>query len=435
MKKIKLLIFGLLTFIIFSPSFFASSSINVQTSKSTVIVGNTFNVTVKVSGSEAIGSWDYTLTYDSNILKLTSGNLRVVDYSSNGTSKSATYNYTFKAIASGNGKIGIKSYDVLGYTSEASMNPSVNSVSIKTMTQAQLEATYSTNAFLKSLGVENYSITPEFNKDVKEYNLEVENDISTVNILASKADNTASISGSGEKSLVEGNNKIEIVVTAQKGNTNTYVININRKELEPIYVKIDNKTYSLVRKSENLPSLSTYTGKQTMISDTEIPTLYSEITKYNLVGVKDEEGNISLYIYDNDNYQLYQELAFNGLTIYPLETKDYPDGFVPYNIKINESEITGYKLNEDSSFAIIYGTNVLTGDKDYYMIDLDNNTISRYFSEYEDKVSGEAKILLYLVITFGILFIVTFITLLIVVNKKRKPKEKKIKVEKEKDNQ
>ena len=62
------------------------------------------------------------------------------------------------------------------------MNTSASSVTIKTMTQAELEATYSTNANLKSLTVDGYELTPAFDKNTLEYKVEVPNEVASVNV-------------------------------------------------------------------------------------------------------------------------------------------------------------------------------------------------------------------------------------------------------------
>lgn len=55
----------------------ASANIRVSTSKSSPIVGNQITVTVSVSSSSALGSWEYSLSYDSSKLKLMSGDTLV----------------------------------------------------------------------------------------------------------------------------------------------------------------------------------------------------------------------------------------------------------------------------------------------------------------------------------------------------------------------
>ena len=46
----------------------ASANIRVSTSKNSPIVGNQITVTVNVRSSSALGSWEYSLRYDSSKL-------------------------------------------------------------------------------------------------------------------------------------------------------------------------------------------------------------------------------------------------------------------------------------------------------------------------------------------------------------------------------
>ena len=72
----------------------------------------------------------------------------------------------------------------------------------------------STNNDLKSLSVEGYEISPKFDKDVNEYSVTVPSTVEKINIVAKKADSYSSIEGTGEKTVEEGVNTFEIVVTS-----------------------------------------------------------------------------------------------------------------------------------------------------------------------------------------------------------------------------
>ena len=46
----------------------ASATISVSSSTSKVVVGNTFTVTIKISSSTSLGSWEFTPSYNKNYL-------------------------------------------------------------------------------------------------------------------------------------------------------------------------------------------------------------------------------------------------------------------------------------------------------------------------------------------------------------------------------
>lgn len=82
---------------------------------------------------------------------------------------------------------------------------------------------------LKSLTID--KIEFEFNKDTLEYNLETDFSTDKISISYELEDNNASVDSKKEVDLIVGVNKVNIVVTAENGNTKTYTLNITRKEI------------------------------------------------------------------------------------------------------------------------------------------------------------------------------------------------------------
>ena len=411
----------------------ATASIKVTTN-GRAIVGDTITAMVTVSSSDALGAWQFDVNYDNTRLSKVSGDTSIVYYIQDTKGvKSKSYTLKFKVIKSGSAAINIGSYLVWDLNNNQ-VKTTIGNATIKTMTQAELEATFSTNANLKAFGVDGYEITPGFDKDTLEYSLTVPNEVEKVNISAIRADNTASVNGAGEKELVEGNNKFEIVVTAQKGNTKTYVINIERKELDPIYVEIDKVTYSLVRKAAQLPELTGFTPTTVTISDTEIPALTSDITKYTVVGVKDNDGNILTYIYNDGKYSKYNEIQTNGIKIFIKNVSKalIPDGYTSCEITINNIKVNAYRLNKDSKRYIIYGVNVETGNEGLFIYDSELNSVTTYDNEYIEKLEDKNEVLLYGCILFGGLFVIIFIVFVIYIIKSNKKSKKNIKKDKKK---
>ena len=86
----------------------ATGSIKASSSSSNVTINNTFTVTVKVSSSGKLGSWQFGVSYDKSKLSLISGEPSVVQYG-DGVISSKTYTYKFVNIykASKTGTISI----------------------------------------------------------------------------------------------------------------------------------------------------------------------------------------------------------------------------------------------------------------------------------------------------------------------------------------
>lgn len=366
-----------------------SASISVYNSKSNIVVGNTFTTTVTVSSSSALGAWNFDLKYDSSKLTLVSssfGGTYIADVYKSANQKSAKYTFTFKAKSSGSANIYIANSKVLSYD-ETNMSVTNGSSSVKIITQAQLEASYSKNNYLSSLSVDGVNLSPDFDKETTNYKVELENDVKEITISAKVADSTASITGTGKKTVSEGENKFEIKVTAQNGNVRTYTINATVKELSPINVTIDGKEYSVVRKKENLEIPNNFIETTVKIYNEDVPAFYNEVLNYNLVGLKDSEGNIKLYIYDleNDKFTLYNAINFNRLVLQITDiNKEIPKNYEETTLNIHGNEVKAYKVKDTSRFALIYGINVETGDEGFYLYDNYEETLQRYYTDEVD---------------------------------------------------
>lgn len=368
----------------------ASSSITVQTSASNIIVGRTFNVTVTVSSDVVLANWEYTLAYDSSKLDLVSGKPYVMETDLSGGLKRKSYNYTFRAKASGNANIYIQSAVVNGlYDGGLSINRGSRTVTLKT--QQEIEASYSRNNYLSSFGVDGVELSPAFNKDTLEYNVEMVPGTTRINITGAVEDRTATVEGLGEKEVGEGVNHFEIKVTAQNGNVRTYVVLVNVKEYNPINVDVNGKSYRVVRKRSELTAPANYNETTVVIGEEEVPAYVSEITKYTLVGLKDEDGNIGFYIYqaDTNTYIAYQEYTFQKIVLYPMEMKEVPTYYKKSTIQIDDKQITAYKIKNSSKYALVYGMNVETGKENLYLYNSEENTIQIYTREEVELVEKE----------------------------------------------
>ncbi|MEG2322230.1 MAG: cadherin-like beta sandwich domain-containing protein [Bacilli bacterium] len=408
MKKISLFIFTTFISLLMLVSVnAATATINVTSSRSRVIVGETVTITIKIASSSNLGVWQFDVAPSSNLSLVSSsfGGLYIKDYATSSTQKSSTYTFVFKAKASGTATVNIKNSLVYDYD-EKEISSSNGSVSFKTMTQGELEDSYSKNNNLKDLSVKDFTLTPAFNKDVLEYNLEVGNDIKTINLNATKEDNTASINGIGDIAVSEGLNALKVIVTAQNGSTKTYTINVTVKELKPIEVKIDGNIYTVVRKKEFLPPAKLYYKEEIInINEEQVPSYYLEKAKLTLVALKDTKGVIKLYIYDDGSYKEYLELSFNQIVLYtmPVLEKELPKGYEKVNLKIGQNSVIGYKTT-NSNYPLVYGMNLETGVKSLYRYDANDNTLQRY-----EELNSKENLYFIIIIVLFVVLIITYI--------------------------
>ena len=99
------------------------------------------------------------------------------------------------------------------------------------------------NANLENLAIENYYLTPTFDKDVTNYTVSVDHNTSNLNILAISENMDAKTEVKGNSDFKTGNNKVEILVTSKNGKTTKkYVIDVyKRNETEDISFEEEKK--------------------------------------------------------------------------------------------------------------------------------------------------------------------------------------------------
>lgn len=415
-KKILTGAFILLFAFIFKIDNVSAASCRIGVSApSSVVVGQSFKVTVTVAGSASIGSWEYTLSYDSSKVRLNSGTLHVVDYG-NGSKSSSSYSYSFTALQSGSATFKPVNASVLDYASTNECLSSTGSASVSMKSQSEIEASYSRNNNLSSLSVEGADLSPSFNKDITEYQATLPVDTTKAKIIATAQDSKASITGAGEVDVVDGINKIEIIVTAEHGEKKKYVINLTVQELDPVKVKVDGKTYTVVRKKgqvENIPV--GFTETTIKIGDQDVCAYQSEIAKILLVALKDNEGNIKLFIYDKNknSYTSFMEAKGGEVNLLILNNEKIktPLDFVKTSFKINDLKIEGYKYRYDKNdnYYLVYAKNLETGDEGFYLYDKKNSTFSRYYKELSDIKDMHTKYLFYVAAALALIFVLIII--------------------------
>ena len=437
MKKVKYFLISLLLLVILPLGVNAASGTIRVTGSSQVVVGNRITLTVTLSSSTAIGSWQMNLSYDDDYLQLTgtnseAGGTGMVNSSATGV-KTKTYTFTFRALKRGSTTVSLNSYSAYAYDDLSTLDLTASSKNVRIITQEELEASYSKDNDLKSLSVEGFEITPEFDKDVTEYSVVVPENTTEITINAEENDNAATVTGAGTQTVTQGTNTFQIVVRAENGSEKTYNLTVEVKDANPINVTIGDENLTVVKIKDYLPVPNAYQETTVNINDFEIPAYTSELTGFTLVGLKDTSGNIALYIYDSNanTYKIYNELKLNNLTIYPTNTDKVLDGYKSGTITINDVDVNAYYVNDDSRFAIFYGINVETGEEGFFKYDKDNQTAIKYDDEMLNVLNEKITLYTYIIFGFIGLFVLMFIILICALKGKKKHKNKEIKEKKD----
>ena len=399
----------------------SAGDVSIVTNNRNPSVGS--NVVVTVKAPNVAGNFS-----------VTSSNQSVLSGGSSNSWIEGSVTYTFVAKAAGTATITVKPIDAADY--DGNVFSAVKSVTItvgnKTTTSSTKKDLSSDNT-LSSLSIDGVNLEPAFNKNTTSYNVNLEAGVTKINVKATPNDKSAKVTGIGEIEVSEGNNNIEVVVTAENGSTKTYTITANVKEYDPINVKVENSKYTVVRNIKNVTAPNGYEETKIKIKGEEVPAFKNKTTGYTLVLLKDDKGNQNFYIYKDKKYILYKEYTFNKIILYPMELKKVPKGYKKTKITFNDDKIIAYKKNKKSNYALIYGMNVETGKKHIYMYDKEEDTLQIYNDELND-VSDE-KIEQYKMLIAGLsgLSVLLFLILIIVImkNHKHNKEQKRKQIKKE----
>jgi hypothetical protein len=402
----------------------ASFTISVGTKNLTK--GGTTKLTIK--GSDLAGRFNITSS-NSGVISVSEDRAWIDNNS---------YSITLTALSVGSSTIKVTPSDVSGYNSSAS------GLSAKTIVvNVSLPREKSNDNTLSKLSVEGYEISPEFNKDTLDYKVSVPEGTTKVKINATANSRYATLTGNGEVDVKEGINNFSVVVTSETGNKKVYNVNIEVIDQNPINVKVDYTNYTIVKLRDNFKCPDNYTESEVVIDNQTVPTCVNENIKYTLVALKDEQGNITNFVYDSTNksYKQYSFVASSKLSIVINNEKEL-SSFEKTKIKIDDKEYDGYKYPSSKRFFIVYGINIETGEEDYYLYDSKNNTFSIMEMNYLNELVKQNKLYLYISIAFGVALFLALICIIALNSNKKKiikslkedneePKEKKKKEKKE----
>lgn len=303
----------------------------ISFSDPSVIEGNEVTVVLKITSIEGgnLGNADIMLKYDPTYLEFISGNnaeggAGAIRISAGEDGKQEwVYNLRFKSLKAGDTNIEVNSDEIYDVDGKAA------TVSKKGSSKVTISPGVSTsnNANLNSLSIAEASLSPEFSADITEYNVIVSEDVEKLTISAASADANSTIEINGNENLVAGENKVNISVKAADGNTSkTYTITVTKAGTET------NDT--------NLSTGASSSGAEIVVSGKSIQVL---------------EPDSSIKVPET---MLENDIEVNGVKV---------KGFV---------DITDAGQN----FIVVYAQNT-EGEKGFYVYDLKEKTIQRYFFE------------------------------------------------------
>lgn len=265
-------------------------------------------------------------------------------------------------------------------SSNSSSNSAQKSNTSNTTTKTKAK---SSNANLSNLGMNPNDFTG-FSENKTSYDVTVPNNVTQVEIYATKKDSKASLTGTGIKKLQEGQNTANVIVTAEDETTKTYTINIKRLSKNE---KQDT--------TGNLDTKSSSNSKDLKLSNLEIegvnlePSFESSTYKYE-ISIKGEQSNLDIKTSTNNTSDKVEiignENLQNGQNIITIL-------------------VTNSKSDEVATYQIYVNKNVI-----------DSNTVDNEFG----KTVKELKIKLWVFRALVVIVVLGIIMLLIIKHKKNK---------------
>ncbi len=368
----------------------ANATISLSASGN-VVVGKKVNVTIKITGGEAIGSWNFSLNYDPAYLEYVSGAdtagggaARFADSVDSGV-KTITKTVTFLTKKIGTTSVSVKSPQVVGFDSLTNLNTGSATRNI-TISAAP---TLSDNNKLASLSVSPGELSPAFQTATTSYAVTVPFETTKLDVAAG-AEHTAASVAISATDLAVGENKIDVTVTAQNGKTKVYTITVTRQESElaGVTTQLNGTNYTVAHDPTTFTVPEGFTPTTSLLGDKKILSYASPAETIRIVYLMGENSG-DWYVFEEtaQSFSPLVTLSGNASSFVILnvpEDKTVPAGYLPESLLVAEKSVSAYQ-SADSKLKKIYLVYAMAkdGSTGFYYYD---STLSSFLSYFEESV-------------------------------------------------
>lgn len=210
MRKVKLFVIAILSLLLIPSIVSAAGNVTVSTTNLNITKGGTGSF--RISASNAAGK----VNVSSSNAGVASVSIATVFLDN----ESTTVKVSGKSV--GSAVITVYVEDATTYDDE-----NISGRSYKINVNVKEPVVYSSNNKLKDIYVEGYDLTKI---DDNNYELIVNNEVSSIKVGASAEDEKARVSGTGDVALQVGVNNLQVVVTAENGAQNVINLKVTRKD-------------------------------------------------------------------------------------------------------------------------------------------------------------------------------------------------------------
>ena len=365
----------------------ASATVSLTASAATVYSGNRVSVYIKIQGSEKIGSWNFSLSYDPAYLEYVSGadgggggTLLFVDSTDGVSSISKTV--VFKTKRLGETKVTVNPTQIIGFDSMRPMSVSSATRAINIIPTPTLSG----DNTLSSLSVSPGTLEPVFAAGTQNYTMTVPFDVTELTVSGTPAHRAASVAVTGN-ALNVGENKVEVTCTAQNGSTRVYTITVTRQqsELAGVTAAVGDKTYTVAHDPSQLSVPEGFTASSLSFGDKKILAYLSPKDSIAIAYLI-SEAESGWFVYDRAQQSFYPLVAISATAqsyvILPLPAEiSLPAGFIPAEITVGETAYSVYKNTaiEAKGLCLVYAM-APDGTLGFYYYDESTRAFISYFA-------------------------------------------------------
>lgn len=225
---------------------------------------------------------------------------------------------------------------------------------------------------LSALSITGQKLSPNFSPNTTSYSLTVDDKVTSININATKKDNSATLTGTGKKTVNYGKNTYTITVTSESGAKKVYTIIVN---------KPDNRNKNNNLKSLSIPGYDLDFDKNNLNYNLTVNTDVSSIdikteVEDNKAKLVSNYGSRQVKLnYGNNKIQVKVQAENTEVKTYTINVKRLTEDEIPSdNTNIKSLNIPGHEFD-------------FTNDKTDYTIDINDEYALVFNIELEDAKS------------------------------------------------
>ena len=293
-------------------------------------------------------------------------------------------------------------------SSNTTNNNTTTTNETNTQTTQQEETKKSNNNNLSSLTLSTGTLSPAFNSNQTNYEVNVDAKTTEITIDAKASDSKASITGTGKHALQVGSNTFEIKCKAENGSVKTYTITINVDETPLVYLKHNKQKLGVVRNVKDLGIPESFEATTIKIDDQDVTAYHSNNMNKTILYLVNEKNEKNFYLYDEKEgvTSIFIPVTLLGRNVYIIDVNkdDVKVSNTKYNkIQIDNNTLNGWTFKDNKNYSLIMVMNA-QGEKVIYQYEATENTLQLYHQVKQKQPKQQKHIMTYVFAATTVVF-------------------------------